>query len=83
MTAFFFLKVMEIVMIENNEFATEYAGQLVSYLTAEQRQVVFAHIETLFDKNAIACMKADAQQIVEMRADMDRRLAEMDAKTAV
>jgi O-methyltransferase involved in polyketide biosynthesis len=74
---------MEIVMIENNEFATEYAGQLVSYLTAEQRQAVFAHIETLFDKDAIACMKADAQQIVEMRADMDRRLAEMDAKTAV
>lgn len=70
-------------MIENNEFATEYAGQLVSYLTAEQRQAVFAHIETFFDKNAIACMKADAQQIVEMRADMDRRLAEMDAKTAV
>lgn len=83
MTAFLFLTVMEMVMIENNEFATEYAGQLISYLTPEQRQAVFAHIETLFDKNAIASMKSDAQEIVEMRADMDRRLAEMDAKTAV
>lgn len=82
MTAFFFLTVMEIDMIENNEFADEYAGQLIHYMTVEQRQAVFAHMETLFDKDTIARMKADAQEIVELRADMDRRLAEMDSLIA-
>ena len=70
-------------MIENAEFATEYASQLVSYMTVEQRQAVFAHLETLFDAQTIAGLKSDAQTVVDMRADMDRRLAALDAKTAV
>lgn len=71
------LLIVENDMIENDEFATQYASQLISYMTVEQRQAVFAHIETLFDKDSIASIKADTHEIVALRADMDRRLAEM------
>lgn len=64
-------------MIENDEYAREYASQLVWSMTTEQRHAVFAHLETLFDAQTIAGLKADAQTVVDMRADMDRRMAEM------
>ena len=71
---------MEIVMFKDNEFATEYASHLVSHLTPEQRQAVFAHIETFFDEKSIARIKNDAQTVVEERADMDRVLAELQER---
>ena len=74
---------MEIVMIENNEFASDYATQLVSNMTLEQRQMAFKHLESFFDEVTISTMKHDAQYIGEERAAMDRSLAELDAKPAV
>lgn len=74
------LTAMEIVMPKDNEFASEYAAHLVSHLTTEQRQAVFAHIETFFDEKSIAQIKNDVQTVVEERADMDRVLAEMQQR---
>lgn len=74
---------VEIVMIENDEFASDYATQLVSNMTLEQRQMAFKHLESFFDEVTIATMKHDAQYIGEERAAMDRALAEMDAKPVV
>lgn len=74
------LTAMEIVMSKDNEFATEYAAHLVSHLTAEQRQAVFAHIETFFDEKSIVQIKNDAQTVVEERADMDKVLAELQER---
>ena len=71
---------MEIVMPKDNEFASEYAAHLVSHLTTEQRQAVFAHIETFFDEKSIVQIKNDAQTVVEERADMDRVLAELQGR---
>lgn len=68
-------------MIENDEFAGEYSKQLVRFMTVEQREKAFKFLETFFDEKTINCMKQDAQSIINIRADMDRRLAEMDAKT--
>lgn len=68
-------------MIENDEFAGEYSKQLVRFMTVEQREKAFKFLETFFDEKTVNCMKQDAQSIINIRADMDRRLAEMDAKT--
>jgi hypothetical protein len=70
-------------MIENNEFASDYATQLVSSMTLEQRQIAFQHLESFFDDVTIATMKHDAHYIGEERAAMDRALAELDAKHTV
>lgn len=68
-------------MIKDNEFAREYSSQLVNVMTLEQREKAFKFLETFFDEKTVNCMKQDAQSIINIRADMDRRLAEMDAKT--
>lgn len=70
-------------MIEKNEFASDYATQLVSNMTIEQRQMAFKHLESFFDEVTIETMKHDAKYIGEERAAMDRALAELDSKPAV
>jgi hypothetical protein len=74
------LIIVETVMIENTEFAGDYARQMISTLKVEQRKEVFEYLETFFDKSAIETMKSDTLHIVEERAEMDRRLAELDVK---
>lgn len=80
MTAFFFLTLMEMVMINNNEFAGDYANQLVSGMTIEQREVAFKYLEGFFNAETIAVMQYDVKMIMRDRAEMDRRLAELDAQ---
>lgn len=67
-------------MINNNEFTGDYANQLVSGMTIEQREVAFKYLEGFFNPETIAVMQSDVKMIMHDRAEMDRRLAELDAQ---
>lgn len=66
-------------MIKDNEFAREYSSQLVNVMTLEQREKAFKFLESFFDETTLNRMKDDAQSIMHERAELDRRIAELDS----